>query len=426
MRRYFMDILIKNGRVLDPKNNLDKTSDVYIRGGKIADVGENLNVTAEKVIDATGKWVTPGLIDLHVHLRDPGLTYKEDILSGSRAAIKGGFTTICAMPNTKPAMDNPTLVNETYERIKSSDIDILIIGSATLGQNGDEMADINAMAESGICAVSEDGYSVNSALIMKKALCACKEARLPFFDHCEDLSLVNGGVINEGSTANRFGLPGISNDSEEVIVARDIILSHSVKAKLHLCHMSTAGSVFLIKDAKARGISVTAEACPHHFVLSDEDIDEDNGKYKMNPPLRSLEDVKSIIQGLKDNTIDVIATDHAPHSVDEKKGGFMKSLNGIVGLETALPLSLTYLVEKGHITPLELISKLTSNPAYVLGIDKGHLSIGADADIIVINVTDLYEINPDGFLSKGKSTPFGGFKVKGFAETVIKNGKIIS
>ena len=421
-----MSILIKNGRIISPGEGIDKIADIYVENGFIAEIGENLSKGAEKVIDASGMWVTPGLIDLHVHLRDPGLTHKEDMVSGSLSAAMGGFTTICAMPNTKPPMDCPELVTQTLARVKNESlVDILVIGAATIGQKGEVLADIDSMAKAGVCAISEDGFSVLDSKLVKDAFKKCAESNVPMFSHCEDLALVDGGVINEGAAAEKFGLRGISNDSEEVIVARDIILAASTGAKLHLCHMSTVGSTDIIRSAKALGANVSAEACPHHFTLCDEDIAENDGDYKMNPPLRSRADMNAIINALKDNTIEIIATDHAPHHADEKQGGFEKAANGIVGLETALALGVTELVKKNMLTPAEFIAKLTCNPANVLGIKAGALIKGYLADIAIIDADTEYEINIAEFKSKGKNTPFGGKKVFGRAMHVIKDGNVI-
>jgi len=419
-----MKIIIKGGRVIDPANRVDETKDIFVDGGVIIDaVGP---FEADKVIDASGHWVTPGFVDLHVHLRDPGLTHKEDIRTGCEAAAMGGYTTICAMPNTKPVMDNAQLVTETYERIKKDAIiDVLIVGAATHGQEGTELADYEAMKNAGVCAISEDGFAIAESMLAKRSLEACQKSGLTMFSHCEDLKLVNGGVINEGSVADKFGLPGISNDSEDVIVARDIILANEAGAKLHLCHISTKGSVDIVKSAKALGIDVTAECCPHHFILSDEDIIADDGNYKMNPPLRSPKDKAAILEALRDNTIEIIATDHAPHHADEKAGGFKSSMNGIVGLETALSLCVTGLVETGALTPCELIEKMALNPAKVLGIKAGALTAGYPADIAIIDPSTAYEIDVAKFKSKGKNTPFGGKKVKGKIAHLIKGGKIL-
>ncbi|MCL2565898.1 MAG: dihydroorotase [Defluviitaleaceae bacterium] len=419
-----MKILIKNGRVIDPANDVDDIRDIYVADGVI--ISPAGDFAADKVIDAAGMWVTPGFVDLHVHLRDPGLTHKEDIKSGTAAAAMGGYTTICAMPNTKPVMDNPALVKETYEKIQSDAlINVLIIGAATCELKGETLADIDGMKQAGICAVSEDGFSILDSLLTKKAFVACAKADLPMFSHCEDLKLVNGGVINEGVASERFGMPGISNDSEDVIAVRDIILAKSTGARLHLCHVSTKGSVDIIKAAKALNVNITAECCPHHFTLSDEDILTDDGNYKMNPPLRSLEDKKAITEALKDDTIEIIATDHAPHHEDEKTGGFKSAMNGIVGLETALPLCITELVEGGVLTPSKLIEKMAWVPAKVLGIKAGALTPGYPADIAIIDFNTPYEIDISKFKSKGKNTPFNGKKVKGKIGYLIKSGKII-
>jgi len=419
-----MKILIKSGRVIDPANGIDKTANVYVDSGLIVSASDNFS--ADAVIDADGLWVTPGFVDLHVHLRDPGLTHKESIFTGAAAAAAGGYTTICAMPNTNPVMDNSALVLETYKRIKAeSIIDVLIIGAATCAQKGSLLADIEGMKRAGVCAISEDGFSVNDSLLTKKALEACQKANLPMFAHCEDLSLVNGGIINEGVAAKKFNLRGISNDSEDVTVARDIILAGSVGARLHICHVSTRGSVDIIKFAKSGGVKLTAECCPHHFTLSDEDISEDDGNYKMNPPLRSFNDKKAILKALRDNTIEIIATDHAPHHESEKSGGFNSALNGIVGLETALPLCITELVETGILTPSELIEKTSLNPAKVIGIKAGALTVGYPADIAIIDPGTPYEIDINNFKSKSKNTPFNGKRVKGKVVHLIKNGKLI-
>jgi len=421
-----MDILIKNGRVIDPANSLDKVCDVLLRDGKIAGVDENISAEAEKVIDAEGLWVVPGLIDLHVHLREPGFERKETIKTGSRSAAMGGFTTICCMPNTNPVIDNEIIVE--YINMKAereSVVNILPIGSITKGQKGEELADIGKMAEVGIRAVSEDGKSVENAALMKTALKYAGMFNLPVFSHCEDLNLVGKGCMNAGEKASLLGLKGISNDSEEVIVSRDIILADSVNAKLHLCHMSTKGCVQLIKQAKERGVSVTAEVTPHHFTLTEDDIVDYDSNYKMNPPLRTKEDVAALKQALKDNIIEVISTDHAPHHIDEKNCEFENAANGIIGLETSLCLGISELVDKGVLTPFQLIEKMSYNPAKVLNSDKGTLSVGADGDITIIDPKREYVIDAEKFVSKARNTPFNGRKVKGKALFTIVGGKVI-
>lgn len=420
-----MSILIKNGHVIDPGNGLDKILDIFVEDGIIKKVGKSLEFNAETIIDASENWVTPGLIDLHVHLRSPGLEYKEEIETGANAAAIGGFTTICAMPNTKPVTDCKEVVRKIYEEAaEKAKVNILPIGSATKGQQGKELTDVKELKEAGVCAISEDGYSVMNSLLLKKSLEECVKNDLPMFSHCEDIDLVDGGVINEGIKSKEFNLRGISNASEEVIVSRDIIISESVGARLHLCHMSTKGCVDIIEDAKKRGAKVTAEATPHHFSICDEDIPSDDGNYKMNPPLRSREDMEAIIRGLKENIIEVIATDHAPHHEDEKNKGFAASANGIVGLETALPLGVTNLVNKGILTAYELIEKMTVNPARVIGLNKGKLSEGMAADIAIIDYKNEYEIDVKSFKSKGKNSPFHGLKVKGKVKHLIVSGNI--
>lgn len=422
-----MKILIKNGRLIDPKNNIDKQMDILLVDNKIQKVSENISEEADKIIDATKMWVTPGLIDLHVHLREPGFEYKETIATGTRSAVMGGFTTICCMPNTKPVIDNDVLVEYIKMKAEREGVcNVLPIGAITIGQLGEKLSDIGKMSKAGACAISEDGTTVSDASIMKTALTYAKMFDLPVFAHCEDINLAGRGVMNSGNTATHLGLRGISNSSEDVIVARDIILADEVDANLHLCHISTKGSVDLIRDAKARGSKVTAEVTPHHFTIIDEDITSYDANFKMNPPLRSRFDRDALINALKDNTIEVIATDHAPHHIDEKNCEFERAMNGIVGLETALSLSISELVEKSILTPSAMIEKFTKNPAKILGRnDIGHLGIGATADITIIDPSVLYKIDKEKFESKGRNTPFDGREVKGKVLYTIVNGQII-
>lgn len=421
-----MDILIKNGRIIDPANNIDEVMDLLVSDGKIKAVSKNIDSDCKNVIDADGFWVTPGLIDLHVHLRDPGFEHKETIATGTRSAAAGGFTTICCMPNTNPVIDNEVVVEYINMKAKRDGVvNVLPIGAITKGQKGEELSDIGRMASVGACAISEDGKSVEKASIMKNALKYAGMFNIPVFSHCEDISLVGKGQMNAGDKAALLGLNGISDDSEEVIVSRDIILASSVNAKLHLCHMSTKGCVELIKQAKERGINVTAEVTPHHFTLSDDDINDYNANFKMNPPLRSKEDVEALKNALKENIIEVIATDHAPHHVDEKNCEFEKAANGIVGLETALPLAVTELVDKGFLTPSQLIEKMSLNPAKVIGSDKGTLSVGAAADITIINPENKHKIDINKFVSKAKNSPFDERIVNASVEYTIVDGKII-
>ncbi len=417
-------LLIKNGRIIDPANNIDAVMDLLICDGVISKVDENINDAADRTIDAQGCWVTPGLIDLHVHLREPGYENKETIATGTRSGAMGGFTTICAMPNTNPVTDNEILVEYIYLKAKREGvINVLPIGAITKGQKGEELADIGKMAEVGACAISEDGKSVANPALMKTALKYAKMFDLPVFDHCEEISLAKGSM-NAGDKASLLGLKGISNDSEELIVARDMILADSVHARIHLCHISTEGSVELIKQAKERGVMVTAEATPHHFTLCDDDINDYDANFKMNPPLRSRKDLEAIRKALKENVIEVIATDHAPHHVDEKNCEFERAANGIIGLETALPLGITELVNKGVLTPTQLIEKMSYNPAKILKNGKGTLSVGACADVTIVNPQTEYVVNVDEMASKAKNTPFGGRTVKGKVLYTIVGGNI--
>ncbi len=421
-----MSILIKGGRVIDPANGRDDIMDLLVEDGKIVKVEKNIECEAERIIDASGKWVMPGLIDLHVHFREPGFERKETIRTGSRAAAMGGFTTVCCMPNTEPVVDNDIVVEFIKLKAKRAGIvNVLPIGAISKGMKGEELADIGRMASAGICALSEDGKSVLNSALMKNAMRYATMFNLPVFDHCEDPSLTGRGQMNAGPQAAYMGLAGISNDSEEVIVARDMILAESTKTAIHLCHISTKGSVTLIRQAKERGVKVTAEATPHHFTLCDEDITDYDANFKMAPPLRSKEDREAVRQALADGTIEVISTDHAPHHVDEKNCEFENALNGIIGLETSFPLANTELVEGGYLTPYGLVEKMSTNPGKILHNGKGTLSEGAEADITIADPNEEYIIDVDDMVSKAKNTPFGGRKVKGRILYTVVGGEIV-
>ncbi len=421
-----MKILIKNGRLINPATGIDEVMDVLVNDSIVEKIEKNINDNADKIIDANKCWVTPGFIDVHVHLRDPGYEYKETIATGTRAAAKGGFTTICCMPNTSPVTDSEIMVE--YIKMKAARdgvVNVLPIGSITKGQSGEELANIGQMANAGACAISEDGKSVLSSGLLKTAMKYAKMFNIPVLSHCEDMSLVGGGSMNAGAASQLLGLKGISNDSEEVIVARDIILARSTNSKLHICHVSTKGSIQLLREAHARGESVTAEICPHHFTLTDEAVMDYDGNTKMNPPLRSAEDVLALKEALKDGTVGIIATDHAPHSLDEKNCEYEKAAFGIVGLETALPLGIKVLVGEGWLTPSQLIEKMTINPAKMLGIDKGSIEVGKVADITIIDPEAEYKVDVSKFASKSKNSPFDGYEVKGKIEYTIVGGKVV-
>lgn len=421
-----MTILIKNGRVLDPATGTDGIADVLVEEGRIRAVEPGILAEADRILDADGCFVMPGFIDLHVHLRDPGYEYKETVETGSAAAAKGGFTTILAMPNTKPVVDNADVVR--YVLHKAEDVglaNVLQIGAITRGQRGEELADIEDMVDAGIPALSEDGKSVMNAQLYREAMMLAKKYDIPIMAHCEDINLVHGGVMNQDDKADELGLPGITNAVEDVIVARDILLAKETGARLHLCHCSTRDSVRMVELAKQEGLSVTAEVCPHHFTLTSEDIREDDANYKMNPPLRTRADVEALIDGLKKGVMDVIATDHAPHSREEKQGSMRNAPFGIVGLETAAALTMTELVDKGYLTPLQMAEKMSYNPARIIGIDKGTLKPGKTADVVIFNPKEEYIIDAEQFRSKGKNTPFHGRKVKGRVMATILSGNIV-
>ncbi|MBR0085207.1 MAG: dihydroorotase [Lachnospiraceae bacterium] len=421
-----MNIIIKHGHICDPGQELDTVKDIYVEDGIISEISDCIEREADRVIDAAGLLVMPGFIDMHVHLREPGFEYKETIKTGSQAAAAGGFTSICPMPNTKPVIDSPEMIKLVLETAgKDAIVNILPIGAMTIGQEGKTVADIKGMASAGAIAVSEDGKSVMDSLTCLNAMKKAAEAGIPVFDHCEDKTLVNGGVINAGPKAEELGLKGIMNEVEDTITARDIMLAHAAGAHLHLCHVSTAGSTAIIGFAKQKGLDVTAEVTPHHFALCDADIPADDADYKMNPPLRSAADCEAVTEGLKCGTIDVIATDHAPHSAEEKQVSMSKAPFGITGLETAYGLAVTELVEKGIMTHYELARRMSLRPAEILGIEKGTLKPGYAADIVITDPEKEWIVDRKSFLSKGKNTPFDGKKLKGRVVITIVGGRIV-
>lgn len=421
-----MTILIKNGRLINPSENLDKVMDIFVEDGIIKEKAETIDRQADTVIDAAGCYVMPGLIDLHVHFRDPGLTYKEDIETGSKAAAKGGFTTVCCMPNTKPVVDNVETVKYIIEKGEKTGLtNVLPVGAVTKNMAGVEITDVEELKKAGICAISEDGKSVMNSGVYRKAMKNAAKANVPVLAHCEDINLVEGGVINLGDKSSELGVKGISNAVEDVIAMRDIMLAKETGATLHLCHCSTKDSVEMVKRAKEEGIKVTAEVCPHHFSMCSDDITSNDGNFKMNPPLRAREDMEALIKGLQDDIMDVISTDHAPHSAEEKAKDLEHAPFGIVGLETSVALTVTNLVKKGYLTSMQMAAKMSYNPAKVLGIPKGTLDEGKIADITIIDPDKEYTIDVNTFESKGKNTPFDGYKVSGEVEYTILNGKVV-
>ncbi|QUI21935.1 dihydroorotase [Vallitalea pronyensis] len=421
-----MKTLIKNGTVFNPRTGFQKKQDVWIVEGCVKEIADHINQEAEHIIDAEGCWVTPGLIDVHVHLREPGFEYKETIETGSMSAAAGGFTTICAMPNTKPVMDNARLVQEINAKIKKeSHVHVLPVGAITIGQQGKTVVDVKALAQVGICALSEDGQSVMDSKVLYDAMIRAKEEGLPILSHCEDINLAKGGCMHQGERAKAIGAKGIPSEAEDIIVARDILLANLTGAKLHLCHISTAGSVALLRQAREKGMDVTAEVCPHHFTLTEEAVTADNTNTKMNPPLRSKADLKAIKEGIKDGIINIIATDHAPHAIEDKAGGLEQAANGIVGLETAVPLGITELVEEDILSPMAFIKTLTYNPAKMLGIDKGVLEEGKIADVTIIDPSAKHTIDVHKFHSKSHNSPFHGKQVMGKVTHTIVAGQMV-
>jgi dihydroorotase len=417
---------ILNGRLIDPSNRIDGAYDLRIEGSSVAAIAPRAEGVREgDSIDASGKWVVPGLIDMHCHLREPGFEYKETILTGTRAAAAGGFTSVACMANTNPVNDGPAITEFILGKARKEGlVNVFPIGAATKGLAGESLAEMGEMKKAGIVGVSDDGRPVMDAGVYRRILEYAGMFHLLVISHCEDLNLVGRGVMHEGLLSTRLGLVGIPPIAEEVMVARDLLLSTMTGARLHIAHVSTAGSVQMLRDAKDRGIDVTAEATPHHLSLTDEAVSTYDPNTKMAPPLRSEGDVRALREALMDGTIEAVATDHAPHSPVEKDVEFDKAPNGIIGLETALPLILK-LVHEGGLPAETAIERLTAGPGRILRLDKGHLSVGADADVTLIDPDLEFEVDPSKFYSKSRNTPFTGWKLKGRAVRTIVSGKTV-
>jgi len=418
--------LIKGGHVIDVKSNINECLDILIEDGKIVEIGKDVEFVNGDIIYAEGKYVLPGLVDAHCHLRDPGQEYKEDIETGTRSAAKGGFTSIACMPNTEPVIDNQAIVKYITSKAKQEGIvNVYPIGAISKGQKGEELSEIGELKFAGAVAISDDGKPLRNSALMKKALLYSSMFDITVISHCEDLELVDEGTMNEGYTSTVLGLKGIPAAAEEIMVSRELILAEYTKIPVHIAHVSTELSVDLIRHAKSRGVNVTCETCPHYFTLTEEACEGFNTLAKVNPPLRTQKDVEAIIEGLKDGTIDIIATDHAPHHQDEKNVEFAIAANGMVGFETALPLSITYLVKPGHITMEQLVEKMCVNPSKILGLNKGSLEIGSSADLTIIDIDEEYVVDINQFSSKSKNSPFDGFKVQGAVYYTIVNGNVV-
>ncbi len=417
-------ILIRGGRLLDPSQGMDEITDLLIEEGKVARIGKNLKPEAAQTLDAKGKVVVPGFIDLHVHLRTPGQEHKETVLTGSRAAVRGGFTTICTMANTDPVVDSANVIEFLKsEGAKAGLANLLPYAAVTKGLKGESLTEMGELQQAGAVGFSDDGMPIASAGMMRKALEYSRATGLPVIDHCEEKSLSGHGVMHEGLTAARLGLAGIPAEAETVMVARDILLAGAVDGRLHVAHLSTAQGVELIRAAKKRGLRVTAEVTPHHLVLSEEALSTYDSRFKMNPPLRTQKDVEALREGLKDGTIDAVATDHAPHSAAEKEVGLAQAPFGVVGLETAFAVLLTELVHRGALSLNALVEALTRRPAKVLGIDRGTLVVGSAADVAVLDTEAEWAVEAAAFASKGINTPFLGWRLKGKITDVLVGGR---
>ncbi len=421
-----MKLVIKNGLVADPAAGKIMKKDILVIDGKIAGSGTNINTGGAEVLDAAGRLVAPGLIDMHVHLREPGFEAKETIYTGTRAAARGGFTSVACMPNTNPVIDNAALVSAVINSSRAGGVvNVYPIGAVTRGSRGAELAEMADMRDTGAVAFSDDGMPVANAGLMRRAMQYAGMLGATIISHSEDKSLSAGGCMHEGYISTMLGLKGITACAEEVMVARDILLAEETGCQVHIAHVSTAGSVRLIREAKARGVKVSAEAAPHHFTLTDEAVMGFDTYTKVNPPLRTKDDVTAVRQGLADGTIDVIATDHAPHTAEEKDVEYENAPFGMVGLETAVGLVWTELVAAGVLTPVQAITKMTLNPARILGIPKGTLETGADADITIIDPETNGVVDPAMFASKGRNTPFAGRQLKGLPWATIVGGRIV-
>jgi dihydroorotase len=421
-----MLLCISNGNIIDGKGGVFLEKDILIKNNTIIDIGTDLTNKAHRIIDATGLWVIPGLIDAHCHLREPGFEYKENIISGTASAAAGGFTSVACMPNTEPAIDNAAMIQ--YIKLKAASegkVRVYPIGAITQGRKGKHITEMGEMKMAGAVALSDDGDPISDANLMRLALEYAKQFGLLLISHCEDKSLVAGGVMNEGYVSTMLGLKGITRAAEDIMVARDVILSEITGAPVHIAHVSTEGAVDIIRKAKSRGVHITCETAPHYFSATDEWIENYNTNAKANPPLRTQRDVDAIKEGLKDGTIDIIATDHAPHHRDEKDVEFNLAASGISGFETAFSLSYTHLVDTGILSLEELVAKLSTIPAKILGIPGGELGLGLPADITIVDTKREYIVNRDNFYSKGKNTPFHGKKVKGKVIYTIVDGKVV-
>ena len=416
-------MIIRNGEVV--LRNAVVKADILVQEGKIVKIAENIPVSGEREIDASGKHIFPGLIDMHVHLRDPGYEYKEDIESGSKAAVKGGFTQICCMPNTSPIMDNKVVVS--YVKHKAQEVGLCKvhpIGAITKGEKGEQLADIGEMKKAGAVAISDDGVTVKSSRLMRLAMEYASGFHIKCLCHCEDKELVDGGVVNEGVSSTIAGLKGIPRAAEDIIIARELALAESLDVPVHICHVSTHSGVRLIRDAKRAGVKVTAETCPHYFAVTDEVITGFDTNTKVNPPIREEVDKQAILEGLKDGTLDCIVTDHAPHHINDKNVEYNTAAFGISGIETSLGFAVTYLYKAGVLSLPELAEKMSFAPAQILGLDGGEIKEGGVADLTIVDLNESFVVDTKDFVSKGKNNPFNGYKLDGVVKYTLVDGEV--
>jgi dihydroorotase len=419
-------LLLRNGRVLDPASRRDEVGDVLLTDGLISAVGKDLDKTGAEVFDATGLVIAPGFIDMHVHLREPGFEHAETIETGARAAAAGGFTSVCCMPNTKPVNDSATVTNYILERARRlAIVNVFPIGAITKGSEGEELAAIGSMKAAGVVAISDDGRPVMNARVMRRAMESAKAFDIPVINHCEDLNLSAGGDMHEGVQSTRLGLRGIPSASEDVMVARDILLAELTGVRYHVAHLSTKHAVAMVKFAKSRGLPISCEVCPHHFSISDSDVKAYDANYKMKPPLRSCCDVDAAIEGIADGTVDALATDHAPHAGSEKMQEFEKCPFGILGLETAVGLTLEKLVHPGKISLMKMVELYTTGPDNVLRLNRGTLRTGAPADVTILDINRSWTYDVNRSPSKSRNSPFHGTEFRGGAVATIVSGQFV-
>ena len=420
-----MKLLIRGGRVIDPANGIDEQLDIFIENGKIAQLGKDLAVSGAQILDADRLTVAPGLVDLHVHLREPGFEAKETVVTGCAAAAKGGVTTLVAMPNTRPAADCPEIVRLVRDRAALTGVNVLPAGAVTVGQKGQALTDFAALKAAGVPALTDDGMPIQNPALLRQAMQEAKKLGIPLLDHCEDKDMVQNYAVNEGKVSAQLGLPGRPAIAEELQIMRDAMLAEETGTHVHICHISTGKGVDIVRRAKARGVRITCETCPQYFTLTEDEVLRQGTLARVNPPLRTRLDVEAIRAGLVDGAIDAIATDHAPHTVEEKSKPLSEAPSGLIGLETSLALALTGLYHSGLVSLNRVVELMSASPAALLGLDKGTLGVGRDADLVLFDPDEEWTVDKNSFVSKGRNTPFHGRAVRGKVKYTISRGNII-